>query len=66
MPVRPLLSALFLVFYSQVAWAEETPSVELLEFLGQWETRDGDWIDPTQYIENPDLAQIDKGESRDE
>ena len=25
----------------------ETPSMELLEFLGKWETKDGNWIDPT-------------------
>ena len=25
----------------------ETPSVELLEFLGEWETADGKWVDPT-------------------
>ena len=22
------------------------PSMELLEFLGEWETEDGEWIDP--------------------
>ena len=26
----------------------ETPSMELLEFLGDWETTDGDWIDPEE------------------
>ena len=24
----------------------EMPSLELLEFLGDWETDDGEWIDP--------------------
>lgn len=26
----------------------ETPSLELLEFLGDWETEDGEWIDPEE------------------
>lgn len=26
----------------------ETPSMELLEFLGDWETADGEWIDPEE------------------
>ncbi|MFQ5451165.1 MAG: hypothetical protein ACE5E9_11090 [Nitrospinaceae bacterium] len=26
----------------------EAPSLEMLEFLGQWETGDGDWIDPAE------------------
>ncbi len=25
---------------------EQSPSLELLEFLGQWETDDGEWIAP--------------------
>jgi len=26
----------------------ETPSMDLLEFLGDWETNDGEWIDPEE------------------
>ena len=26
----------------------ETPSLEFLEFLGDWETDDGEWIDPEE------------------
>jgi hypothetical protein len=31
--------------------AEDTdmPSMELLEFLGSWETDDGEWVDPAQF-----------------
>jgi endonuclease/exonuclease/phosphatase (EEP) superfamily protein YafD len=25
---------------------DEQPSMELLEFLGDWQTQDGEWIDP--------------------
>ncbi len=38
-----------------MAWAEpdvgESPSLELLEFLGNWETEDGEWLDPIQLLE---------------
>ena len=34
----------------------ETPSLEFLEFLGDWETDDGEWIDPEE------LEQITIGE----
>ena len=27
---------------------EEQPSLELLEFLGEWQTKDGVWFDPTE------------------
>ncbi len=33
------------------------PPLELLEFLGQWETDDGEWIDP-QALEDPELASL--------
>lgn len=35
-----------LLSYSAASVADEAPSVEFLEFLGQWETPDGEWIDP--------------------
>lgn len=33
------------------------PPLELLEFLGQWETDDGEWIDP-QELEDPELVKL--------
>lgn len=30
--------------------ASDLPSLELLEFLGEWETGSGDWIDPSSLI----------------
>ena len=32
---------------------DNAPSVELLEFLGEWETEEGRWIDPTQFDPTP-------------
>ncbi len=29
------------------------PSLELLEFLGSWETDDGEWIDPSELEDEP-------------
>ena len=29
----------------------ESPSLELLEFLGNWETKDGEWLDPVELLE---------------
>jgi hypothetical protein len=62
MPVRALAFALvFLTFLPAVGFGQDQPqntttvvyeddttmpSIELLEFLGEWETEDGDWIDP--------------------
>lgn len=30
---------------------DELPDLELLEFLGKWETDEGEWIDPNLLIE---------------
>ncbi len=32
---------------------EPSPSLELLEFLGEWETDGGHWIDPTEFDPRP-------------
>ena len=31
--------------------AVEPPSMELLEFLGDWESKDGEWLDPLQLLD---------------
>lgn len=47
MRVRPLaLAALLLA--SPVAAEDEVPSLELLDFLGSFETAEGQWLDPTE------------------
>jgi len=40
---------------------ERYPSLELLEFLGNWETDDGNWVDPTEmdHMISPDQEQND-------
>ena len=52
MPGRDLLlGIMFMLNTSAIAsepTARELPSIELLEFLGDWETADGEWIDPAE------------------
>lgn len=31
----------------------DMPSMELLEFLGSWETDDGEWVDPMLFENTP-------------
>jgi hypothetical protein len=61
MPVRIwVLALLILIGWSAVGLSQDQqhsttvvydddasmPSMELLEFLGEWETEDGEWLDP--------------------
>jgi len=43
----------------------EMPSLELLEFLGDWETDDGEWIDPEE-LEQIALIDQEQEEHEDE
>ncbi|MCW8944639.1 MAG: hypothetical protein OQL27_07675 [Sedimenticola sp.] len=36
-----------MILMSSAVASEELPDAELLEFLADWETEDGQWIDPT-------------------
>lgn len=47
---------------------QDPPSIELLEFLGEWETRDGTWVDPTEFedVVLPSEEQKDEEQKRDE
>ena len=35
-----------------IAADEELPSTELLEFLGEWETKEGKWFNPMWILKN--------------
>ncbi len=35
-------------------FAEETPSLELLEFLGDWEISENEWQDPLDFMQDLD------------
>jgi hypothetical protein len=42
--------------------AEDAPSAELLEFLGNWETDEGEWQDPLEFMKDLDAME---GEAKD-
>jgi hypothetical protein len=50
---------------SQAAPETDPPSQALLEFLGEWETGDGEWIDPT-ILEDWPVAEKAQEEEEDE
>lgn len=43
-----LLCSMSLLFAEEQTSTETMPSMEFLEFLGEWETEDGEWIDPVE------------------
>lgn len=55
MPVKYVMLALAIIF-ALPTQAEETPDMEMLEYLGNWETENGEYIDPTELTED-DLQQ---------
>lgn len=36
------------------AASDDKPSMELLEFLGEWQTKDGEWVDPMRFLSMKD------------
>ena len=53
---------LILIFSTSSLFAEEQnndakPTVEFLEFLGEWESDDGAWIDPAD-LENEEIGKL--------
>lgn len=61
MPVESLLIGLVVVVATsepQIVESEESdplPEIELLEFLGSWETDSGEWVDPTVWVDEPEV-----------
>jgi len=64
-----LFALLFLSIFSLSVAAEskqEKPSTELLEFLGEWETEQGEWFDPFWILKNIRSKSDKKKEKDDE
>jgi hypothetical protein len=59
-----LLASLLLISPAAAQEAEEPPPLELLEFLADWETAEGRWIDPTRLNELP-IPEDEGGEDKD-
>ena len=55
MSYRASVSLIFMLYSMTSLFAEEQknneamPSIEFLEFLGEWETEDDEWIDPLEF-----------------
>ena len=45
------------ILHAETEANEEIPSIEFLEFLGEWEDSDGEWLDPEE-LEDEDFAKL--------
>jgi hypothetical protein len=45
-----LVVLLISIAFDANAASDESPSMELLEFLGEWQTKDGEWVDPMRFL----------------
>ena len=45
------------IFAEEQTADKEMPSADFLEFLGEWETIDGEWIDPV-VLENEEIGKL--------
>ena len=52
-----MMSFLITSLHADEATNEEMPSMEFLEFLGEWETEEGEWIDPLE-LENEEFGRL--------
>jgi len=62
MNYRHSLLLLLMILFSPLLQAQaeqedEIASLDLLEFLGEWETGDGQWLDPAD-LEDNDFAKL--------
>lgn len=66
--LKPSIITLLLVASGQgFAQDEELPDDDFLEFLGEWESADGDWVDPLEFAEYElaeDLSKRCKGSKK--
>jgi hypothetical protein len=62
--VRATLALMLLISPAAAQETEEPPPPELLEFLADWETEEGRWIDPTRLDELP-IEENEGGEDED-
>jgi len=62
MNYRHSLILLLMIQFSSILQADSqqegaVPSLDLLEFLGEWESSDGEWLDPAE-LEDNDFAKL--------
>ena len=61
-PIAVLIILLSIAYDANAANDDGNPSMELLEFLGEWQTKDGDWVDPMRFLDVSD-EDLEKGSS---
>jgi hypothetical protein len=49
-PIALFVILLGIVIDANAADDDASPSMELLEFLGEWQTKDGEWVDPMRFL----------------
>ena len=59
LPIAIFIILLSIAFDAKAAGDDGVPSMELLEFLGEWQTKDGEWVDPMRFlnVSDADLEQ---------
>lgn len=56
---------LVLLLVAVPVWGEsEEPSLELLEFLADWQNEEGDWVDPIEFVGGDE--RVDESEKDEE
>ncbi len=68
MNYRHSLILLLMIQFSSILQADSeqedgTPSLDLLEFLGEWESSDGEWLDPADFEDNDFVKLIESTRS---
>ena len=53
------------LFAEEQATDQVMPSIAFLEFLGEWETNQGEWIDPIELESNEFDQQLDSNSTTD-
>jgi hypothetical protein len=50
LPIAIFIILLGIALDAKAASDDDNPSMELLEFLGEWQTKDGEWVDPMRFL----------------
>lgn len=53
-PIALVIILLSIAIDANAASDDSNPSMELLEFLGEWQTKDGEWVDPMRFLDVSD------------
>jgi len=51
LPIAIFIILLGIALDTEAASDDNNPSMELLEFLGEWQTKDGEWVDPMRFLD---------------